>query len=346
MLGGEVKDDAVAGVAQELLARGHRLEDATLALDAEVAVESDGRGDQAHDRFGTMDIEVVHHEMPGGFRRARGKQPGEVVREVLLGPGLAEVVADRPGGHIEIGDERGGTVADVLELGALGPAGTHRLRRRSAFERLHARHLVDAARLDPGGRPLGGELISLADIATLGGEVGVSGGVDPAVGTMGLELDLTQEAPNGVGRDALDDALLARRRRQRGLAPMGEGPPALARRLTGQSDDLADLLGLECRRGTRTRRIAQSLGERLSRAGTPASAPALHGRAPKTQFPSRLVDADTRIGQQDDARTHHQALRRMVLSHDGFKTVTVFRGQIDGDSSAAGHGEQVQADES
>jgi hypothetical protein len=70
----------------------------------------------------------------------------------------------------------------------------------------------------------------------------------------------------------------------------------------------------------------------------------LHGRTPKTQFPSRLVDADTRIGQEDDARPHHQALWRVVLSHDGFKTVAVFRGQIDGDSRAAGHGKQVRAD--
>jgi len=266
------------------------------------------------------------------------------VREVLLGTGLAEVVADRPGGHIEIGEERGGTVADVLELGALGPAGTHRLRRRSAFERLHARHLVDAARLDPGGSPLGGELIGLADIATRGGDVGVPGGVDPAVGAVGLELDLAQEAPDGVAQDARDDALLARRRRQRGLAPMGEGPPALARRLTDQRDDLADLLGRERRRRTRARRIAQSLGERLPRAGTPAFAPALPGRAPETQFPRRLVHADTRIGLQDDARTHHQALRRVVLSYDGFKTAAAFRGQIDGDSSATGHGKQVRAD--
>jgi hypothetical protein len=56
------------------------------------------------------------------------------------------------------------------------------------------------------------------------------------------------------------------------------------------------------------------------------------------------VDADTRTGQQDDARTQHQALRRVVLSHDGFKTVTVFRGQIDGKGSAAGHGKQVRAE--
>jgi len=56
------------------------------------------------------------------------------------------------------------------------------------------------------------------------------------------------------------------------------------------------------------------------------------------------VDPDTRIGQEDDARTHHQALRSVVLSHDGVKTVAVFRGQIDRKGSAAGHGKQVRAD--
>ena len=98
--------------------------------------------------------------------------------------------------------------------------------------------------------------------------------------------------------------------------------------------------------GPRTRRIAQPFGERPPLAGKPAFAPALHGGAPDVQLPSRLVHTDTRIGQKDNARTHYQALRRVVLSHDGFKTVAVFRRQIDGDSSAAGHGEQVEAEES
>jgi len=65
--------------------------------------------------------------------------------------------------------------------------------------------------------------------------------------------------------------------------------------------------------------------------------------AHKTRFPSRLVDANTRIGQQDDVRTHHQALRRAVLSRDGLKTVTVSRRQIDGKGNAAGHGNQGRA---
>jgi hypothetical protein len=40
VLGREVEDDAMAGVAQEARARGHRLEDAVLAFDAEVAVDA------------------------------------------------------------------------------------------------------------------------------------------------------------------------------------------------------------------------------------------------------------------------------------------------------------------
>ena len=107
-----------------------------------------------------------------------------------------------------------------------------------------------------------------------------------------------------------------------------------------------EVTGLVGRRGPRIRRIAQPFGERPPLAGKPAFAPGLQGCAPNVQLPSRLVHTDTRIGQKDDARTHHQALRRKVLSHDGFKTVAVFRRQIDADSSAAGHGEQVKAEES
>jgi hypothetical protein len=78
MLGPEVKDDAVAEVAQKLLARGHRFEDVALAFDPEVAVKADGLGDQAHERFRTMGVEVIHHQMPRGFGRARGKQRREI----------------------------------------------------------------------------------------------------------------------------------------------------------------------------------------------------------------------------------------------------------------------------
>jgi hypothetical protein len=34
-----------------------------------------------------------------------------------------------------------------------------------------------------------------------------------------------------------------------------------------------------------------------------------------------------------------------MLPHDGFKTVAVFRGDMDGGSSAAGHGKQLRTGE-
>ena len=346
MLGREVKDDAVAGVTQELLARGHRLEDAALAFDPEVAGAAAGLGHQAHHRLRAMDVEVVHDQMPVGLWRACGEQRGQVVGEVLFSAGRAEAVADRSGGHIEIADQGGGAVTDVLELAALGPSRTHRLGGRRALEGLHAGHLIDAPGLDPGGCTLRGELIGLADIVALRREVGVPGGVDPAAGAVGLELQLAQETPHRVGRDGLHDALFARRRGERPLGPMGEGPSARARWLTGQGDELADLLGLEGWRGAWARGVKQPLGEGLPFAATPAFAPTLHGRAPHLQPPGRLTHPDTVAGYQNDLRTQHQTLRRVTLPHNGFKTVAVFRGDMHGGSSAAGHGEQLRTDES
>jgi hypothetical protein len=74
--------------------------------------------------------------------------------ESHLGASRAETAADGAGGNIEIGDEGGGAVADVLELRALGTTGTHRLCRCDPLERLHTGDLVDAAGLDPGGRTM------------------------------------------------------------------------------------------------------------------------------------------------------------------------------------------------
>jgi hypothetical protein len=68
---------------------------------------------------------------------------------------LADAVADLCRGHIETGNEGRGAVANVFKLRALGASGPYRLRRRNALERLQAGHLVDAARLDPGGRKPG-----------------------------------------------------------------------------------------------------------------------------------------------------------------------------------------------
>jgi hypothetical protein len=65
--------------------------------------------------------------------------------------------------------------------------------------------------LGPDAGALRGKLVGPADIGVLGRKVGIAGGVDPAAGTVGLELDLAQETINRVGREALDDAAFARR---------------------------------------------------------------------------------------------------------------------------------------
>jgi hypothetical protein len=82
MLGREVEDDAMAGVAQEARARGHRLEDAVLAFDAEVGVDAAGRGDQAHDGFRAVDVEIVHDQVPMGVVVALCEQLGQVLTEL------------------------------------------------------------------------------------------------------------------------------------------------------------------------------------------------------------------------------------------------------------------------
>ncbi len=83
MRGRSVREIAGVTIAQERLARPHRLEDAAFALDAVVAGEADGLGDEAHHRFGDVDVEVVHDQMSvrGGVaagassRRATWRNP-------------------------------------------------------------------------------------------------------------------------------------------------------------------------------------------------------------------------------------------------------------------------------
>jgi hypothetical protein len=123
---------------------------------------------------------------------------------------------------------------------------------------------VGAARSS--ARTLRGQPIGLADIVTLGLELGVARSVDPAAGAVGLEVYLAQETPHRVRREALYDATFGCCRERR-LRPMGEWSDALARRLTGQGDDRADLLGLECRWCSQARCIRQVIGERLPHTG-------------------------------------------------------------------------------
>jgi hypothetical protein len=85
--------------------RGHRREDAGRALDAEVAVSADGLGDQAHHGLRAVDVELVHDQMPRGCGGARSEERGQLLREVLLGAGRTEAMADRAGDDVEAVDQ-------------------------------------------------------------------------------------------------------------------------------------------------------------------------------------------------------------------------------------------------
>jgi hypothetical protein len=68
---------------------------------------------------------------------------------------------------------------------------------------------------------------------------------------MRLEVHFTQEASQGVRRDGVNDAPLGRLSGECRIGPMGQGLTAVARRLAGQRDQLADLLRRKCRRSFR-----------------------------------------------------------------------------------------------
>jgi hypothetical protein len=96
---------------------------------------------------------------------------------------------------------------------------------------------------------------------------------------MGLELRLAQETPDGVARDAFDDALRARRRCQRGMGTMAERP-AVSLGGSGANAMIPQICsGWNVYGVPRARSIAQALGDRPSFVGAPAFAPVLHGRA-------------------------------------------------------------------
>jgi hypothetical protein len=64
VLGGEVEDDAVRRIAQELFARLLGREHAAFALDAQSALDAAVACNQANHRFGEVDVEVVADDVP------------------------------------------------------------------------------------------------------------------------------------------------------------------------------------------------------------------------------------------------------------------------------------------
>src|SRR6266545_3912452 len=142
--GGIDESNSVGGVLQEGLTRLLRLEDALLALEAELLLDAAAFGDQLNQRGGSVGIELVGHEDP--WRVGIGvDSPRDVGGEIRLGSSRPNRGADDHACHdVEVRDQTQGAVSDVLELDALDEARPNRLRFMQTFEGLHAGLLVSA----------------------------------------------------------------------------------------------------------------------------------------------------------------------------------------------------------
>ena len=111
-----MEGDRVAFVAQKGLPGGHGFKDAALAFFAEVVVDAAMTGDEAHNAFGQVGVEVVADDAPAHFRRDRAEEAVEEGGEIVLGAAVADRAQDRSGGHIEGGDQGLCAVSPVFEF--------------------------------------------------------------------------------------------------------------------------------------------------------------------------------------------------------------------------------------
>jgi hypothetical protein len=169
--------------------------------------------------------------------------------------------------------------------------------------------MVRNTHLDALGDAFLGAFIGFADIATACGEVVLARGIDPPLHAMGLGIDLAQEAPDRVLRNAVDDLALDNLGGQVRLAPARKTHAVTHRRLAGEGDERTDLLGGEGRRRTGARLIA--LRHRLIR----SFAPALHQRATDLQARHRLADVPADVSLENDPRSEGQLLWCLMLTH-------------------------------
>src|SRR6266852_2724466 len=74
----------MVGLAQERLAGGLGREHARLAFDAELALETAVARNQANDRLGEVDVEIVADDIPPCVRGGAAQHVAEKSREILL----------------------------------------------------------------------------------------------------------------------------------------------------------------------------------------------------------------------------------------------------------------------
>ena len=182
-----MEDHGMAGIAEKCLPGLGVVQNPLAALDAEIALEADMLGNEAHHRLGVMGVEIVHHEVCLPVVLKHG---GEMCGEVLFGTGLTDVGEYLTGSDVEAGDKRAGAVADVLELPSFDASRLQRQRWGNPLEGLDTGQFVDAEGGNGRGGALRSQAIGLADVVTFLGKANIGFGIKPAAYAMGLEVGI------------------------------------------------------------------------------------------------------------------------------------------------------------
>src|SRR4051794_17496587 len=296
--------DAVAGVLQELLAAGHRLQHAALALlPQRLLVAPAESGHQFHQAFRGVDVQLVVDEHPAGLR-VRRHRPLYVLDIVLLRSRRLHRRRDHlSGDHVEVADQRLRAVSLVLELPLGFLTGPGLLGWRDALQGLNAGHLIGAdgvrAELAIQFRRTG---VGGADELHIGDEVGIVFlfGVEPVTDAIRLEIGLVEQTPEVPHRDGLDDAALDDLLGQFDMSPVGEGVAQLFGVFAGHGEDLGQLLSGELARRARPRGIGQQLADGLAQSGgafqTLDNHQAIKGSGPASPPDADLVAFEIDLG--------------------------------------------------
>jgi hypothetical protein len=141
--------DAMADVTQELGACRHRLQEPPFLLFAELLLDATGFGDESHQGFGLMNVQLINDKKPRGLW-INGNRVGDRPRKVFFCPAWSHCGRhDFPRGAVEVGDQTLCPVAPIFLLRTLDHAWLHGQGRGSTLQRLAPRFLIRTDDMPP-----------------------------------------------------------------------------------------------------------------------------------------------------------------------------------------------------
>ena len=169
-------------------------------------------GDEAHNAFGQVGVEVVADDAPAHFRRDRAEEAVEEGGEIVLCAAVADRAQDRSGGHIEGGDQGLCAVSPVFEFVSFhlarshGQVGGHPLKRlMPVISSIDTVRTVRASRSDRKPHRHGAFGLEILRF-----------GRQPRARQMGLEVgSFLKSAPHGGAKDDPRDPVSPPRRQDR-----------------------------------------------------------------------------------------------------------------------------------